>query len=233
VNVLLIDHDSGVASTLADVLGARGHEVWHAATARDADIVIAQVQPDVILLDLMLPDRNGLLLCADLRDKVGVPIVICSGTRRKDDAALAFKLGAVDFIKKPFSVDELQVRVERAVQRAGSRDGVAGVIGMAVQQIGGLIIDRAQNCATLDGQALQLTPTEYRLLCAIATQPLRVLSREEVADSIWGFHDTATIRSLDVHMRRLRAKLAAAGPTPRVTTRRGFGYQLVSDASER
>jgi DNA-binding response OmpR family regulator len=228
-NVLLIDDDANLASMLSDTLGAGKYRIWHVRTAREAEAVLDQAQPDLILLDLMLPDQNGLILCASLRDQVGVPVIICTASRRKDDAALGLKLGATDFVSKPFSVDELRARMDAALQQPGSRTGALLPSANPVQQISGLVIERARCRATMGGELLDLTPTEYRLLCAIASRPHQVLSREELADGIWGAHDTGIIRSLDVHMRRLRAKLRAAGPVPWVTTHRGLGYELVGD----
>ena len=230
-NVLLIDDDADLAGMVSDTLATRGYRVWHAATAADTELVLDQARPDLIIVDLMLPDRNGLLLCADLKHRIGVPLVICSASRRKEDPALGFRLGADDFLAKPFCLDELEARLEAALQRAASR-AVAKVPAIpALQRIGQLMIDRTECRATLGDQALPLTPTEYRLLCAVASHPRRVVSRDALADEVWGAHDDGILRSLDVHMRRVRAKLQATGvPGPRVATRRGFGYQLVDDA---
>jgi DNA-binding response OmpR family regulator len=215
---------------LSDTLAARGYCVWHATTAADAELVLHQARPDLIILDLVLPDRNGLLLCADLKDRVGVPLIISSASKRKEDPALGIRLGADDFLAKPFSVDELQARLEAALERAGSRTPPAVPAASDLQQIGRLRIDRTECRAALGDQALPLTPTEYRLLCALASRPRQVLSRLVLADEVWGAHDDGIVRSLDVHMGRLRAKLQATGvPGPRVATRRGFGYQLVDD----
>jgi two-component system, OmpR family, response regulator BaeR len=230
--ILLVEDDPKLATMLSDRLTARRYRVWHVATAAEADRFVDEVQPDLMILDLMLPDRNGLLLCAELRARAQAPIIICSATQRRDDAALGLRLGAHDFVAKPFSVDELQLRIERAL-----RPPVAPVAAAAearpapVLRVCELVIDRAQCQARVRGQALKLTPTEYRLLCVLASRPNAVVSRVELAESIWGMHDAAIARTLDVHMRRLRAKLSAAGADrPALATRRGLGYQLISDA---
>jgi DNA-binding response OmpR family regulator len=232
--ILVVDDDADLALMLSDTLPTRGYRVWHATTAADAELVLDQTRPDLIVLDLMLPDRHGLLLCADLKERIGLPVIICSATRRQEDAALGFKLGADDFLAKPFSLDELQARLEAALQRA--RSATAAEMPAAppmVQHIGRLVIDRADCRASLGDHALPLTPTEYRLLCALASRPHQVLSREVLAAEVWGAQDDSILHSLDVHMQRLRAKLQAATvPGPRVTTRRGFGYQLVDDSAE-
>jgi DNA-binding response OmpR family regulator len=226
--VLLIEDDEDLAAMLTDALGAKDYRVWHVPSAGQAELLVGQIHPTLIIIDLMLPDKNGLILCSDLKVRVGVPIIVCSGTKRKDDAILALKLGADDFIDKPFSVDELQARMEAVLQRTGSPQVAPAVPDSAnSHQIAGLLIDRARCSVVLNGVAIQLTPTEYRLLCGIAARPGQVVSREELADGVWGTHDIATIQSLEVHMRHLRAKLTSVAPIPRLMTRRGFGYQLV------
>jgi DNA-binding response OmpR family regulator len=226
-HVLLIDDDADLAAMLSDTLGARGYRVWHATTAAEAEQVLDEARPDLIIVDLMLPDRNGLVLCANLRARTGVPVIICSATKRKEDPVLGLKLGADDFIAKPFSVDELEARLEATLQKPRA---AAWPAAPAVQRIGSLLIDRAECRAAVGEQPLALTPTEFRLLCTIAERPHQVVSREALADEVWGQHDDAIVRSLAVHMRRLRSKLqAVASAGARVATRRGFGYQLVED----
>ena len=232
-SILLVEDDPGFAAMLCDALSARGYHLWHAASAAEAEALLGDMRADLILLDLILPDRNGLALCVTLKGRSGVPLIVCSATRRKDDRVLAFKLGADDFLAKPFSLDELQARIEVALQRGGtsSRNG-ARPPEPRVQHIGALVIDRAQRRVTLGDDVLQLTPTEYYLLCALASRPAEVVSRSELAESVWSSSDASILRSLDVHMRRLRAKIKAAGGGPtRLVTRRGFGYQLLEDAN--
>jgi len=229
-NILLVEDDPKLAAMLSDRLTARRYRVWHVATAAEADKVVDEVQPDLMILDLMLPDRNGLLLCAELKARAHAPIIICSATQRRDDAALGLRLGAYDFVAKPFSVDELQVRIERALRRPVAPAAATAARPAPALRVGELVIDRAQCQATVRGQSLTLTPTEYRLLCVLASRPNAVVSRVELAESIWGMHDAAIARTLDVHMRRLRAKLSAAGERPALATRRGLGYQLIGDA---
>jgi DNA-binding response OmpR family regulator len=233
INILLIEDDADLAGMLSDTLATSGYRVWHATTAAEAELVLDQARPDLIIVDLMLPDRNGLLLCADLKHRIGVPLIICSATRRKEDPALGFRLGADDFLAKPFSVDELEARLEAALERAASRATATMPAVPTLQRIGRLVIHRTECRATLGDHPLALTPTEYRLLCVVASRPYRVISREALADEVWGAHDDGILRSLDVHMRRVRAKLQATGvPGPRVATRRGFGYQLMDDAGQ-
>src|SRR5919109_1904236 len=117
--ILLVEDDLNLAAALRDVLQSSGHQVSHARDAAVAEVLLAEAHPDLIILDLILPDEDGLVLCARLRERTEAPIIICSGTSRKRDVILAFKLGADDFIPKPCDIDELEARVEAALRRAG------------------------------------------------------------------------------------------------------------------
>ena len=219
---------------LKDLLELKGYSVWHSASGTEAERIVGDVSPDLIVLDLMLPDANGLVLCADLKTKVDVPIIICSATKRKEDAILGLKLGADDFIAKPFAPDELVARVEAVLRRAAPRKPAEQLPTESIQlQIGNLVIEQARCHVVLDGQVLRLTPTEYRLLCALVSRPAEVLTREELAQRVWGYYDPDVVRTLDVHMRRLRGKLqACAALSPTIVTVRGFGYKIVSVPDE-
>ena len=227
--VLLVEDDLGLAVMLSDALRDRGYTVWHVDRGSEAEAAVAQLRPDVIVLDLILPDRNGLVLCANLKRRGSVPVIVCSATKRKDDAAISLHLGADDFLPKPFSLDELQARIDIVLRRGPGPAYPEPVPSDRVQRVGSLNIDKTRCWVTIGSEVVQLTPTEYRLLCALAARATEVIGRHELAERIWGSVDKGVIHSLDVHMRRLRAKLAAAAvlPGPRLVTRRGFGYQLV------
>jgi two-component system, OmpR family, response regulator VicR len=229
--ILLVEDDTGLALMLRDRLMMQDHCVWWAETAADAELTANEICPDLFILDLMLPDANGLVLCANLREKSTAPIIICSATKRKDDAVLCFKLGAIDFIAKPFSIAELEARVVSALQH---RSGVikAPAVEQARRRLGPLVIDPATCRVTLGNEIVKLTPTEYRLLRQLANRPNTVISRSELAEAVWGSYDLGIGRSLDVHLRRLRAKLGHGSiGAPLIVAVRGFGYQLTWDAA--
>jgi DNA-binding response OmpR family regulator len=231
--ILVVEDDSTVATMLADRLEAGGYSVSGAENAAEAEVMVDQVDPDLIIVDLMLPDTHGLLLCANLRAKRSTPIIVCSATTRKEDAVLALKLGADDFIAKPFSVDELLARVEAALRRAGPNAGDHPAFEENVQRVGELVIDQSRCQVMLGSQRVWVTPIEYRLLCALASYPNQVLSRKELAERTWGTYDSGIDRALNVHVRRLRAKLQAGGASaPSVMTVRGFGYQLTREPEQ-
>jgi DNA-binding response OmpR family regulator len=218
---------------VGDSLLEHGYAVRHVESGRDAERAIEEMHPDVIVLDLMLPDRNGLTLCAKLKDRARSPLIICSATRRKDDAVLGFQLGADDFLSKPFSIDELLARVDLALGRRSELDSGLSKHAAPTYVSGRISIDAARCEATVGGHSLKLTPTEFRLLSSVASRAPGVVSRQELAEPIWGCLDPSFIRSLDVHMRRLRAKLVAAAPGTRLVARRGFGYQLLDGTDGR
>jgi DNA-binding response OmpR family regulator len=227
-NILLIEDDPALASMLSDTLRERRYGVWQVGSAADAEAALEQVRPDLILLDLMLPDRNGLIMCAQLKARAGAPVIICSATKRKEDAAIGLQLGADDFLRKPFSVDELQARIELTLRRQPTRGSEEPRSGDQIQRVGALSVDKTRCVVTVGGETLHLTPTEFRLLSALAGRPGEVLPRRQLAEDIWDCIDDGVLRSLDVHMRRLRGKLAAASADgPQLVMRRGFGYQLV------
>jgi DNA-binding response OmpR family regulator len=230
--ILLVEDDPAVSTMLRDRLQAGGYAVWRAENAAEGEIMADALQPDLIILDLMPPDRHGLVLCAELRERHAAPIIICSATKPEHEPVLGLKLGAVDFIRKPFAADELEARVEAALRRAGAeREGARPP--EAPLRLGPLMVDQARWRATLGGEALPLTATEYRLLCLLVARPDAVLSREELAEAVWGAYDDGIGRSLEVHVRRLRAKLNRGPvPAPALVTVRGFGYRLAPQPDE-
>ncbi|MBV9546452.1 MAG: response regulator transcription factor [Chloroflexi bacterium] len=223
--ILLVEDDAGLSSLVSDWMRLRGYRVWAVGSAADAEQAISDVDPDLIVLDLMLPDGNGLALCASLTQRVRARVIICSATRRKDDAVIGLQLGADDFLRKPYSLEELEARIRLALRRARAQPRQA-----TTRSLGALFIDTARCEATVDGQSLPLTPTEFRLLNLLSLRTPAVVSRQDLAEHVWGSIDDGLIRALDVHMRRLRSKLRAVAPELWLVTRRGFGYQLVDRA---
>ena len=229
--VMLVEDDEGVAQTLTDALESSGYRVWLAETGADARALLEQRRPDLIMLDLMLPDVDGLVLCSGLKAMADVPIIICSATPQKRDAILGLKLGADDFIAKPFDIYELEARVEAVLRRTNqTRAPEPPAAPPDHIRVGDLIIDRSRRRVTLGGDAIQLTPTEYRLVSALASRPDEILSRDELATLVWGYQDASSGRTIDVHIRRLRVKLSSGPvPAPAIVAVRGFGYKMAVD----
>lgn len=230
-SILLAEDDPAVATMLRDALELKGYRVWSAESGADVEAILKDSSPDLILLDLMLPDTDGLVLFFDIKARTDVPVVICSGTKRKSDAVLGLRLGAEDFISKPFSALELQARLEAVLRRNQVRRTTNEAGETTCQQFGTLVVDRTHCRTTIDDVEVQLTPTEFRLLVVLVSRPDEVVSKKDLADVVWQEYDPDVGRTLDVHMRRLRAKLRSAGPSaPALETVRGFGYRLTRES---
>lgn len=245
--ILHVDDDPEIADLVRDTLEPRGHTIVHVASGAELkDKLQENFTPDLVLLDLMLPDADGLVLCADLNERSDVPIIIISGTSRRRDSILGFKLGADDFLAKPFHVEELEARVEAVLRRSAQRREAGqarteGSLGFADTRgitprpgpvtIGLLTIDDARRQVSVEGRVVDLTPTEYRLLSILAGRVDEVLSRQELSSLVWGYQDASIGRSIDVHVHRLRTKLAIpADQGPQIVSVRGFGYKLAPRA---
>ena len=229
--ILLVEDDPRAATALKDVLEASGHTVVHVETGADARTVMMRDVPDLVLLDIGLPDVDGLVLCTALKSIADVPVIFCSGTAMDRDRVLGFKLGADDFITKPFNVLELDARVQAVLRRSrGSvRAQPAAVSPSEVLEVGSLVVDRVRHRVTVGGQTLHVTPQEFRLLGLRASKPDQVLTREEIAQAVWGNADGSKGRAIEAQVRRLRMKLEASAPSaPTIVAERGFGYRLLA-----
>jgi DNA-binding response OmpR family regulator len=179
-----------------------------------------------VLLDLMLPGKDGLEVCRELRARSDVPIIVLTARGEEADRVLGLELGADDYLAKPFSPRELLARIRAVVRRARGRAGPeAGVV-----RVGGLVVDPAARRVTLDGRDIALTGYEFALLDALARRAGRVLSREQLMELAGGNAEEAFDRSIDVHVSRLRQKLGDDPKRPRlIKTVRGAGYLLAAE----
>jgi DNA-binding response OmpR family regulator len=249
--ILLVDDDDAVSTLVAEILEGEGYGVETASTGAEAEAAIERLRPDLVILDIMLPDADGLMLCARLLAQWPAPIIMLSGSRRESDRILSLRLGADDFIAKPFDTFELVARVQAVLRRSPREVGVppssplapaawtarpqslspqstrVGGEPEAPIELGALTIDPRRRTVTVGGQPVHLTPTENRLLTALSSEPERVFSRDELAGVLWGYDSLGESRAVDVHIRRLRAKLEPFGDeAPPIVTVRGFGYKL-------
>jgi DNA-binding response OmpR family regulator len=232
--IVLVEDDPAVAQTMADALDWSGYRVRHAATGWEAKAMVGSSTPDLIVLDLMLPDVDGLLLCSGLKQMAPTPIVICSATPQKRDAILGLKLGADDFIPKPFDIYELEARLAAVLRRSKSTRLEEPPPAATDQlRVGSLSIDRARRRVQVGPEQLALTPTEFRLLTTLAGRFDEAIRRKDLALKVWGYQEASDGRTIDVHVRRLRAKLASTSvPAPTIVTVRGLGYKLVLDPAD-
>jgi DNA-binding response OmpR family regulator len=230
--ILLVEDDQDTARALTKALESSGYRVTAVDTGTEARSIIEHVRPDLILLDLLLPDTDGLVLTTALKTLTRAPIIICSARQEQVDRVLGLKLGADDFVAKPFDLDELEARIEAVLRRA-SRVREAAAAPPDQIRVGDLVISQARGMVMLAGQQVHLTPTEYRLLVALATRPDEVLSRESLGQLVWGYQDLGTGHLIDVHIGRLRLKLRRASKTaPIIITVRGKGYTIGSQNTD-
>lgn len=220
--ILVVDDDSVLQRTLRINLRARGDEVLLAGTGQEAlDIFLAE-QPELVILDLGLPDLDGVEVLRRLRRRSGVPVIVLSARQEADDKVEALDEGADDYVSKPFSIDELLARVRAAVRRTGSDQTAPATI-----EADGLVLDFAANRALRDGSAVHLTPTEWRMLAELARHEGRVVSHEDLLRAVWGPHYGRERQYLRVFANQIRRKLEADPARPRhLITEPGLGYRL-------
>jgi two-component system response regulator BaeR len=200
--VLIVEDERRLASVLADYLEAAGFDTESIADGREVVPAVRRRAPDLVLLDLMLPGKDGLDVCRELRSFTDVPIVMVTARVEEVDRLIGLELGADDYICKPFSPREVVARV-RAILRRVERPGTT---------VPGLDIDEARHRATWNGHDLELTAVEFRLLKALAETPGRVWSRAQLVDRLYTDGRVVTDRTVDSHIKNLRRKLAQASP---------------------
>lgn len=222
--VLVIDGDGDLRLMLARALERAGHEPCLASNGRSGLDLARSLRPDAILLDLTLPDVSGSAvartLATDLRTR-SIPFLIVSAQGQESDRIAGLELGADDYLSKPFSVKELLLRVGVAIRRVArhSDPPPPGVVERPP-----LTLDPIERRAFVAGRPLTLTPTEFRLLLALAGQPHRTQSRQTLLSEVWGVAPSLETRTVDAHVRRLREKLDEAGDM--IETVRGIGYRM-------
>ncbi|HEY5937913.1 MAG TPA: response regulator transcription factor [Kofleriaceae bacterium] len=223
IKVLLVEDDTRLAQLTARYLESHGVLVTIAHDGIEGQAEALRRQYDCIVLDLMLPGRDGLDVTRELRARTDVPIVMVTARVEEADRVLGLEVGADDYMPKPFSPRELLARIRATVRR------VRGQAGPAQQtiQVGGLVLDPQRMAVTLDGKSIEVTAYEFAILRALAQRPGRVLSREQLLDLAKGSAELSFDRSIDVHVSRLRAKLGDDSRSPKILkTVRGAGYLL-------
>jgi two-component system response regulator BaeR len=217
--VLIVEDEQKIAELLADYLKAEGYRTQVIADGREVAAAVRDGAPALILLDLMLPGRDGLAVCREVRETSSVPIVMVTARVEEIDRLIGLELGADDYICKPFSPREVVARVKAILRR--SRAGEAG--GRASR----LAIDDDKHHVALDGHAIVLTPVEFRLLKLLASNPGRVFSRNRVLEDLYADHRVVTDRTVDSHVKNLRKKLEAACPGEAIVhSVYGLGYKI-------
>ena len=221
--ILIVEDEPAIQELIAVNLEHAGHRVQRAASAAEAEAIIRDVRPDLILLDWMLPDLSGTALArrlrADARMK-DVPIIMLTARAQESDKVEGLESGADDYVTKPFSPKELLARIKAVLRRRAPQ------LTDDLIEVGGLRLDPAAHRVSGNGSDINLGPTEFKLLHFFMTHPERVYSRMQLLDQVWGDHVFVEERTVDVHIRRLRAALEATGFDRLIETVRGTGYRL-------
>ena len=219
--VLTVDDDPAILRTLSINLKARGYDVEIATDGRSALQIVHERMPDVILLDLGLPDVDGIAVLRQVRSFSQVPVIVVSARAESDDKVEALDLGADDYVSKPFSMEELVARV-----RAATRRGVVGVAEPVVQ-VGGLLIDSADSKATRDGVIIHLTPTEWKIVSVLVRNRGRLVRQVDLLHEVWGPGYEQETNYLRVHLASIRRKLEPdLGQPSLFVTEAGLGYRF-------
>ncbi|MCX5009921.1 response regulator transcription factor [Streptomyces sp. NBC_00555] len=227
MHALLVEDDDRMAQALGTALAQRGHTVRRVGRAMDALRHVREA--DFVLLDLGLPDLDGLELLRRLRTVCDAPLIVVTARCEERDIVQGLRAGADDYVVKPFRMAELMARIDTVRRRTGPPSGRSEAAGGPVRA-GDVEVDPAGRTVTVAGAEVRLTRREFDVLAFLAARPDEVHSREEILDRIWGDAFLAASRSLDVHVAGIRAKTGRSGL---VRTVRGFGYQLGSPAASR
>jgi two-component system, OmpR family, KDP operon response regulator KdpE len=222
--VLVVEDEPQMRRFLRASLGVQGFRLLEATTAAEAMVQATTHNPELVLLDLGLPDEDGLVLVQRLREWSRVPVIVVSARGREADKVQALDAGADDYLTKPFGMNELLARIRVALRHARQ---AAGPVSLPLFEIGPLRIDQTRREVTLAGEALHLTPTEYRLLVLLAQNAGRVLTYRQILKEIWGPPAAGQTHYARVYMAALRKKLEPDPAHPRLLlTEPGVGYRL-------
>ncbi|MCS7050035.1 MAG: response regulator transcription factor [Thermomicrobium sp.] len=220
--MLLVDADPAVQRALHAALTSRGDRVVIASTGREALAALDRHEPDLVLLDVVLPDRNGFDLLRDIRNRSMVPVILVSSRIAPEDRILGLELGADDYVTKPFHLDELLARINAVLRRACPTGPLRTVL-----HYDRVTIDLQNRRVYVDGREVRLSRTEWTLLELLARNPGRVVRHTELLSHVWGPEFARETYYLRTWVSRLRTKLGDAEPYRLIVTRPGLGYQLL------
>jgi len=227
ISILMVEDEAAVRDMLRYALKGQDYHIVEAANAQEGYTQLSEHMPDLILLDWMLPDSSGIEFARRVRREPiwqKLPIIMLTARAEEYDKLSGFDAGVDDYVTKPFSIKELQSRMQAVLRRFRGGAGHEAII------FADLHLDREQHRVTILGQEVQLGPTEFRLLEYFLMNPERVHSRSGLLDNVWGQNVYVEERTVDVHIRRLRKALSAAGYEKYLQTVRGFGYRFSEKA---
>ncbi len=217
--ILVVDDDPAISEMLTIVLEAEGFEAVPVMDGLEAVPAFRNQNPDLILLDLMLPGMSGVDICKEIRKESNVPVVMLTAKTDTVDVVLGLESGADDYITKPFKPRELIARIRARLRQTTEEPS-------EILEIGDLLIDVPQHTVTRGTEEINLTPLEFDLLVELARKPHQVHTREELLESVWGYRNASDTRLVNVHVQRLRSKIERDPENPEIVlTVRGVGYK--------
>ena len=227
--LLMIEDDTRLATMVGEYLRQSGYGFSHAATGTGGLAALQESPPDLVILDLMLPDMDGLEVCRRIKglggDAAHTAVLMLTAKGDPMDRIVGLEIGADDYLPKPFEPRELLARIRAVLRRGGETSGAAADSGHKVMRFGSLEIDRDARAVTVGGNLCELTSYQFDLLVALAERAGRVLSRDQIMEAVRGRELEAFDRSIDVHMGRIRSAIEADAKDPkRILTVRGVGY---------
>ena len=221
LKVLVVDDEPNIRDLLSASLRFQGHQVLTAANGNEAINKIVDNQPDVVLLDVMLPDISGFGVTKKIRSLgIETPILFLTARDDTEDKVTGLTVGGDDYVTKPFSLDEIIARISAILRRTG-KDQTKPVIS-----VGELTINEDAHEVTVNGQLVDLSPTEYQLLRYLATNPNRVLTKAQILDHVWEYDFNGEMGIVESYVSYLRKKLDPISTEPLIVTKRGVGYML-------
>ena len=224
--VLMVEDERSITVPLSEALAREGFDTQVAGTVAEALEIAGKLAPDLVLLDVMLPDGSGYDVCRELRRNSEVPIIMLTARGEETDRVVGLELGADDYVVKPFSAREVVARIRAVLRRTGAIDRPAEPEPLAVGQLG---LDPDRRSASLAGEELELTRKEFDLLQLLMTEAGSVVSRERLIDEVWDVNWFGSTKTLDVHVSALRRKLGDDSGSPRyLHTVRGVGFRFAS-----
>lgn len=225
-SILIIEDDPGTAEAVAEKVTSAGYEPVVAHTAADGLAAFEALKPTLIVLDLMLPDGDGLDICRAIRRSSTVPLIMLTAKTEEVDRIIGLEIGADDYVLKPFSPKELISRIRAVLRRLGN---VALNDAGAVYEAAGIVLNELRHEVTLNGQPLQLTPIEYKLMVVLMKNAGQVVERQVLTEAVWGYEGYSP-NLLEIHIGNLRRKIEEHPRHPRrLITVRAFGYKLTTN----
>ena len=227
MRVLVVDDEPSYREGLQVALGAEGFIVDVAADGEEALSMFDALQPEIVLLDVMLPRLSGLDVCRRIRSYADTPVIMVSARRSEIDTVVGLEVGADDYVAKPYRVRELVARMRTVMRRSGAREVAAG--SGAELTIGDVTVDRDRHEVTVGGEQARMPLKEFELLALLMENAGFVVTRQTLIDRVWGFDYVGNTKTLDVHIKRLRSRIESDPAEPeRIVTIRGLGYKYVA-----